>query len=281
MTFRILPLLLASALALAGAQPVRVETRTDALPMGARLWIIQGDGKVDVQGWDRPEVQLTAEFIRTPEGQETKLEVSRVDGGLKVEVHHPRRHNFNLFNLFRGRQTPVCNLTLKVPRRLSMDVRAVDGGIRVQDLEGYAGCHTVDGAITVENVQGEVHARAVDGSITARNLRARMQGGTVDGSITLDHVEGGLKLDSVDGSITAQDLDGWGEGIELKTVDGHLRVRLGQAKGIVEAKAVDGRISNRAPGLNLTGRPNHLKGSLPGRSQSITLSSVDGNIDIE
>lgn len=279
MKFRTLPILLASALTLAAAQPGRIETRTDALAMGARLWIVQGDGKVDIQGWNRPEVQLTAEFIRTPEGKEATLEVSRVDGGLKVVVHHPRRQT--LLSLFGYRHTPVCNLTLKVPRKLSMDVRAVDGGIRVQDMEGYAGCHTVDGAITVENVQGEVHARAVDGSITARNLRARMQGGTVDGSITLDHVEGGLKLDSVDGSITAQDLDGWGEGIELKTVDGHLRVRLGQAKGNVEAKAVDGRISNRAPGLNLMGKPNHLKGSIPGRSQMITLSSVDGNIDIE
>lgn len=279
MTLRPTPLLLAAALALPAAGASRTETRTEPLPMGSRLWIVQGDGRVDVKGWDRPEVQLVAEFVKGPSGEEATLEVTRVGDGLRVEVRRQHRHHF--FFWLWGKREPVCNLSLMVPRKLSMDVRAVDGGIAVQDLEGYAGCHTVDGPIRLESIQGEVHARAVDGSITAHRLKARMEGGTVDGAITVDEVEGGLNLSTVDGSITARDLDGWGEGISLKTVDGRIRVRLGQARGNVEAKAVDGRISNHVQALSLTGKPNHLHGALPGRDQRIQLTSVDGDIDID
>jgi hypothetical protein len=278
MNLRTLPLLLAAALALPASEPSRIENRTEPLPMGSKLWIVQKDGRVDVEGWDRPEVQLVAEFRKDSTGREPTLEVTHVPEGLRIEVRRPGNDRFIVLGWYRE---AVCNLTLKVPRKLSTDIRAVDGGIGVQDIEGYAGCYTVDGNIHVASIRGEVHARAVDGSITARDLKARMQAETVDGSITLDLVEGGLKLATVDGAITARDLDGWGEGIAVKTVDGHIHVHLGQAKGNVEASSVDGPITNRAANLVLEGKPNHKRGSIPGRDQTIRLTSVDGAIDFD
>lgn len=270
-------LFLCAASLLAAAQPTRTETRSEPLAMGAKLWISQGDGKVDIQGWDRPEVQLVAEFVTGPHQTEARLEVRRVDEGLRIEVG--RRHHFSIFS-FGWHHEAVCNLTLMVPRKLSMDIRTVDGGISVQDLEGYAGCRTVDGSITLKGISGEVHARAVDGAITARHLKARLKGGTVDGNITLEQVEGGLDLQTVDGSIHAEDLDGWGEGIALRTVDGNISVKLGQAKGDLELRAVDGTIHATVAGLELK-KTNRLTGRIPGRDQKITIRTVDGNIDLQ
>jgi DUF4097 and DUF4098 domain-containing protein YvlB len=247
--------------------------------MGAKLWISQGDGKVDVKGWDKPEVQLVAEFIPGAGQHEARLEVRRVGEGLEIEVKREHYHHFAFFS-FGVSHGPLCNLTLMVPRRLNLDARSVDGSISIQDLDGYAGCHTVDGAIVLRNISGEVHVRAVDGAITATNLKARMKGGSVDGSITLDQVEGGLELRTVDGAIHAENLDGWGEGISLRTVDGNIRVKLGQAKGSVEAKAVDGTIRTALPGLERS-KANRVTGSIPGRDQKISLHTVDGNIDLE
>ena len=278
MTLRSLPLLLCAAGLLAAAQPSRTETRTEALPMGAKLWISQGDGKVDVKGWDKAEVQLVAEFIPGSGNREAQLEVRRVADGLQIEVKRQHYH-FAFFSFGHGRG-PLCNLTLMVPRKLNLDARSVDGSISVQDLDGYAGCHTVDGAITLTNLSGEVHVRAVDGAITAHHLKARMKGGSVDGNITLDQVEGGLDLNTVDGSIHAEGLDGWGEGIALRTVDGNIRVKLGQAKGNLEARAVDGTIRTSLVGLERS-KTNRVTGTLPGRDQKISLRTVDGNIDLE
>lgn len=275
----ILPLLLCAAGSIQAAAP-RVETRTEPLAMGAKLWVDQGDGKVEVTGWDRPEVELVAEFIPGRGGREVKLDVQRMDGGLKILVDRPRTRSFFVFNFGRHVE-PKVNLTLKVPRKLLMAVRTVDGPIRVQSLEGYADCHTVDGNIEVQDVAGEVHARAVDGNITGRQLRARVKAHAVDGRITLQKVDGGLDLGTVDGSITAEDLDGWGEGITCKTVDGRIRVRLGQAKGVVDAKSLDASITSKVPGLAYDAPHHHLTGTVPGRTQKISLHTVDGAIEVE
>jgi DUF4097 and DUF4098 domain-containing protein YvlB len=281
MILRSLSLVLAAGLALSAGNPNRTETRTEALPMGAKLWIKQGDGKVDVQGWDRAEVQLTAEFKEGSNHGEAKLDVRRVTGGLEIEVERPHSRHFHFLTFGEWRQ-PVVDLTLKVPRRLIMDVRSVDGKIVVEDLEGYAGCHSVDGSIFLKNITGEAHVGAVDGSISVHNLNARIKGGTVDGNISLDQVAGGVDLHTVDGNITADQLDGWGEGLAFRTVDGTIRVKLGQAKGNLEAKSVDGTIRSRIPGLACAGnKTNRLTGSIPGRDQRISLHTVGGAIEVE
>jgi DUF4097 and DUF4098 domain-containing protein YvlB len=281
MILRTLSLVLAAGLALSAGDSNRTETRTEALPMGAKLWIRQGDGKVDVQGWDRAEVQLTAEFREGSNHGQAKLDVRRVAGGLEIEVERPRSKSLHFFSFGEWRQ-PVVNLTLKVPRKLIMDVRSVDGKIVVEDLEGFAGCHSVDGAIFLRNIKGEAHAQAVDGSILAQNLNARLKGGTVDGNISVDQVTGGMDLHTVDGNITAEHLDGWGEGLTFRTVDGTIRVKLGQAKGNLEAKSVDGTIRSKVPGLAFAGnRTNRLVGTIPGRDQKISLHSVGGAIEVE
>lgn len=273
-----LPILLC-AVALSAAP--RVETRTEPLAMGANLRISQGDGKVEIKGWDRPEVQLVAEFVKGSHRGEARLEVRRVADGLEIEVDRHRRRRIRI--LFFGHfREPLCNLTLMVPRKLNVDVRTVDGPIGIQDLDGYAGCHTVDGAIRLQDIRGEVHAKAVDGAIDARDLKARLKGGTVDGNISLARVEGGLDVHTVDGSITAEGLDGWGEGIALRTVDGSIRVKLGQAKGNLEARAVDGKVRVTLPGATNTSlKRNHVTCAIPGRDQKITMRTVDGNIDVD
>lgn len=267
--------------ALSAAPPSRTETRTEPLAMGANLRISQGDGKVEIKGWDKPEVQLVAEFVRGSNSGEAKLEVRRVADGLEIDVDRHRRRRIRI--LFFGRfHDPVVNLTLMVPRKLNVEVRTVDGAIGIQDLEGYAGCHSVDGPIRLQDISGEVHAKAVDGAITARNLKARLKGGTVDGDITLSQVEGGVNVHTVDGSITAEGLDGWGEGLAFRTVDGAIKVKLGKATGNLEAKAVDGRVRSDLPGAVYAGnKRNRFTCSIPGRDQKITFRTVDGNIDIE
>jgi DUF4097 and DUF4098 domain-containing protein YvlB len=273
----ILPVLAAGLVA---APPSRVERRTEPLAQGAKLWVSQTDGKVEVQGWDRPEVELVAEFHDGTRGERLELDVRRVAEGLELEVRHPGRRHFRFF--FGVHRSPVCDLVLKVPRKLCLAVHAVDGDISIRNLEGYARAQTVDGDIRLEDLSGEAFTRTVDGSITARNLRARIKGGTVDGDITLEGVEGGVELKTVDGRIVASDLDGWGEGIALTSVDGDLRVKLGKATGHLEARTRDGRIEAHAPGLQVR----HLKGGrleavLPGRTQAITLHTGDGDIRID
>lgn len=277
-SFILLPLL--STVVLAAPTFSRTETRREALAMGAKLWIQQVDGRVDVQGWDRPELELTAEFHDGSHGTKAELLLRKVAEGIEVEVKVPKVTR-RLFP-FHAHRSPRCELTLKVPRRLCLAVHSVDGGIRVTDLDGYARCEAVDGGISLENLSGEVLARTTDGDIEARRLRARISGGTVDGRITLESVEGGVDLSTTDGSIRAAQLDGWGEGIQLGTVDGSIFVKLGQARGDVDASTVDGSVQVSHPDLQIIEtRRHHLRAKIPGRDQAIRLRTIDGSIVIE
>jgi len=276
---RTTPFLLIPGLAFTAlAEAPRVEQRQEPLAMGAKLCIQQGDGRVSIEGWDRAELALVAEFCDDARGGKADLMLRRVADGLEIEVQEPRRQRF-----FLGRSQPaLCHLTLKVPRKLNVAVRSLDGDISVKDLEGYARCETVDGGIRLEGFSGEAHTRTVDGRIEARDLKARIKGRTVDGGIHLERVSGGVDLSTTDGNIEASDLDGWGEGIFLTTVDGSIRVKLGQAKGLLDAKTADGNLDATAPGLQIQEMGTHrLRARIPGREQAINLRTGDGDIHVE
>ena len=259
MLTQLLYLMLAPLFALAtlGAQtPSRTLERVEPLAMGTKLWIKQVDGRIALQGWDRPEVSLVAEFHDGSAGEKAELEMRVVPEGMEIEVRVPR-HRF----VIGFHRSPRCHLTLKVPRRLNVAARSADGSITVQDLEGYARCETADGNILLENLKGEAYVHAVDGNITARNLKARIKGGTVDGRIELERVEGG---------------------IDLRTVDGSIHATLGAATGRLEARTTDGAIRQAHAHLQIQEAKEHLlKGRIPGREQEIRLRTVDGGIRID
>jgi len=262
----------------AQAQAPRVERHQEPLAMGAKLWIQQGDGRVHIEGWDRAEVALEAEYHDDARGGKASLLLRQVSGGLEIQVMEPLRQRF-----FLGRAHPaLCHLTLKVPRQLSVAARSVDGDISVRDLEGYARCETVDGEIRLDNLSGEASTQTVDGRIEARDLKARIKGHTVDGDIHLERVAGGVDLRTTDGDIEASDLDGWGEGIFLATVDGSIRVKLGRATGNLDARTSDGELEALAPGLQIQEMGSHrLRARIPGREQAINLRTTDGDIHVE
>ncbi len=267
--------LLSATLLLAGDPTT--ESRSAKLPFGANLWVNQVDGAVRVEGWDKEEVELQAEFKESSRGERCELRMDPREGGLEIRVIPPK--HITHFGFYRS---AYCHLTLKVPRRLNLAVHSVDGAVEVRNLEGFARCETVDGAIRVERIKGEVYAHTVDGRIEGTDLNARIKGGSVDGPIHLIRVAGGIEMSTVDGRIEAEGLDGWGEGISLHTVDGPIRVRLGSAKGHIEAQTGEGRINLNAPGARVEEQQAHqLKATLPGREQKISLRTQDGSIHIE
>lgn len=274
-------LLLVPTLALslgAGSLTDRTETRREPLAMGAKFWVKQKDGRVEIQGWDRAEVEVVAEFRDSSRGERVELDLHRVAEGLELELKHPKGPHL----IFGSYTSARCHLVIKVPRKLNLAIQSVDGDISVMRLDGFARCESVDGNIHLEDITGEGVVKTVDGNIEAKHLKARLKGGTVDGRIRLEDVEGGLDLHTVDGSIEARRLHGWNEGIALRTVGGNLTVALGQAKGQVEARSKGGVIRCTAPNLSFQEQRNGLmRGEIPGGTQEIRLRSSDGDIRIE
>ena len=257
---------------------LRVETRMARLAYGSKLWVRNRNGAIKVTGWAKEEVLLTA-LVRDSGKRRIDLVLTRLGDDLDIEAHYQQPALSFSFGFV---SSPRCEMTLSVPYKLLAHFRTTNGAIAVTNLAGYARCETTNGDITLCKLSGEAVAETSNGSVEARELKARLKGGTSNGGIRLQDVEGMVKLETTNGEIQARNLDGWGEGINLSTVDGTIAVRLGEAKGNLEARTVDGAIHASNPGLVLDeSRKNVLKGHIPGRVQRIRLKTVDGRIQID
>lgn len=255
----------------------RTEKRAERLAFGSKLWVKNRNGGIRVTGWDREEVALTAE-IRDTERRKIDLIVQRKGEDLDIEaLFQQPRWNFSIGFV----QSPRCEMTLSVPRKLLAHFRTTNGTLAVSALEGFANCETTNGDIKVREIAGEVHAETSNGIIEAVKLRARIKGGTTNGRIILEDVEGGIKMETTNGSIRARNLDGWDEGISLETTNGSIEVELGKASGDLKADNTNGTLDVKVPGaqvIEMGKHEAHLK--IPGRTQKIQLSTTNGSIRV-
>ena len=224
----------------------RIERRTERLNYGSKLWVKNRNGGIRVTGWDREEVSLVAE-IRDSERRRIELVLQRRDQGLDIEaLFRQPRWNFG----FSFMQSPRCEMTLNVPRRLLAHFRTTNGTLSVATLDGFAHCETTNGDIKFRDVSGEVLAETTNGTIEASNLRAR-------------------------------NLDGWGEGISLETTNGSIEVELGKASGEIQASNSNGSLDVKPAGAQVIEASKHsARVKVPGRSQKITLSTTNGSIRV-
>ena len=268
---------LAAALALSSLALLageRTETRTEALKAGSVLSVRSANGSLRVTSWDKEQVEIRAE-IKEREDHSVKLEVRHTADGLEVEAILPSHSGWSW-----GGSDGV-SMTLQVPRRLVGHFITSNGRIEVRGLEGRQDIRTSNGTLKIEDIKGDVEARTSNGAFTARNLDGRLKGGSSNGGVTLERVTGGIDLSTSNAGITAEDLDGRGQGIDLATSNGSIKVGLGNAKGEIDAKTSNGSVHVDRSGVELveTGKA-WARLRIPGSSQTIRLRSSNGSIHL-
>jgi len=255
---------------------VRTETRVESLKFGSKLWVKNRNGAIQVTGWDKEEVSLTAQ-IRDTERRRIQLVIQRKGEDLDIEaVFQQPSWSFSFI------QSPKCEMTLSVPRKVLGFFHTTNGSIEATHVEGYARCESTNGDIRLNDITGEARAETTNGAIKARQLRARIKGSTTNGGIELVDVMGGIELSTTNGGISARNLDGWGEGISLESTNGGIHVELGKATGEIRAENTNGGLDIKVPGaqvVEISKHSAHLK--LPGKAQKITLETTNGGISVK
>ena len=253
----------------------RTEQRTEKLAQGSKLWVKNRNGGIRVTGWDKDEVALTAQ-IRDSDKRRVDLVIQRKGQDLDIEaLFQQPSWSFGVYN------SPRCEMTLKVPRKLQGHFRTTNGTVAPENLEGFARCEATNGSILVTHIRGEVHVDTTNGPIEARGLAARIKGSTTNGRIILEDIDGGIRLETTNGSIRAHNLDGWGEGIHLESTNGSIEVELGKATGDLIAENSNGSLEVKVSGgqvIEQTKHSAHVK--VPGRNQAIRLETTNGSIRV-
>jgi len=248
---RILGAVLGSLLLLAGiflaSLPARALTikneifvRTLPLSSGGSFLLDNVNGSVQVEGWDRDEVEVRAVKTSQSDGRDldqVKIEVDSDPGHVAVHTRYPQGE---------GAQVAV-EYHIHVPYRVLLgSVATVNGSVVVRGIEGSGALRSVNGDVEVLNSSGRFNARTTNGDLRLE-LNELMDGGpmdieTVNGSVVLglpSNARANLKVLSMNGDVTSE--------LPVKSIGSSpaaqsFRAHIGTGGGDISVRTINGGI---------------------------------------
>lgn len=223
-------------------------SRSYPVTSGARLEIININGRITAEASDGSAIELVAARSAKAVSDEAakelldKLEMREEasDSRVRIEVRAPRTN---------GAGGHEITWTIKVPRGVSVDLRTVNGGVRMARLDS------------------DVRARSTNGGIVGEALAAS----SVDAAVT----NGGVQIELAK-AVSAGTFD-------LEAVNGGVSISLPpDSKVDVEGRTVNGGISSSGLELEMVGEQSkrRLTGRLNGGGARVSLETVNGGLKV-
>jgi len=222
-------------------------TRSYPLAAGGRLEIINTNGRIVAEASEGAAVEVTAERVAKAASDEgardllARIEMREEVGDtrVRVETRGPSTRGFGGYEV---------TYTIKVPNGVHVDLRTVNGGVRLTGLDG------------------EVRATTTNGGVVGRALRAQV----VEGRVT----NGGVEIELLTPL-------GAGGDVELGSTNGGVRLTLpSDSRAAVSARAVNGGVTVDNLSLTISGEQSRrrVEGTLNGGGARIELSTVNGGV---
>ena len=165
------------------------------------------NGGIAVEGGPRGDILVRAKVVATAATDARARDISRSVqvsvGGNTVQSSGPTG--------LAARESWHVSYRLFVPTQTSLDLRTVNGGIKIADVEGRIAFGTVNGGVRLERLAGDVQGRTNNGGVDIDLDGAAWRGEGLD----VQTQNGGIKL-AIPEHYSAR--------LETGTVNGNLRV---------------------------------------------------------
>ena len=219
----------------------------DAAP-GTRFELINVNGRITAEPSTGTQIEVRAERIAKATSDEAAKELlgriemrEEISGDkVRVEVRPPRMS---------GPAGHEFKWTVKVPRGIAVDLRTVNGGVRMTGLEGDIRARTTNGGI-----EGfDLIATGVDAAVTNGGVNIRLARAVTSGTFDLEAVNGGVSIELPEDS-----------------------------RADISGRCVNGGVSVKNLPLEMVGEQNRrrLDAKLNGGGARITLDTVNGGVGI-
>src|SRR5687768_4031461 len=229
-------------------------SRTYTVPAGGRFELINVNGRITAEPTDGQEVVVEGRRSAKARSDEAakemlaKLEIREEVGGstVRVESRPPRMSGFGGHEI---------EWIVKVPKGLTVDLRTVNGGVRMNGLSG------------------EIHAKTTNGGVKGTNLVIdTLEASVVNGGV---EIELGSPLDATDA-------------VELTTVNGGVTLSLpSESKATIAARAVNGGVRasdelkiEKEEAANEHEARRRLNGTMNGGGARVNISTTNGGVRI-
>jgi len=194
-------------------------------------------GRIDVQGWDNPEVEVRGDI---GEGVE-KVDFSTDHGHTVIKVRVPN-HSF---------RSASADLRIKIPRDSELDISGVSSEVVVTDVEGELMAKTVSGNVRTDVFGRDAEIKTVSGDVSLRGkgkegaAGAEMHVATISGNIHVDRAGGDLEATTVSGDMSLRMEPS--RSIRLRSTSGDIGFEGKLVKGAnIDAETVSGDLTVRA-----------------------------------
>jgi hypothetical protein len=245
-------LLLATLLSLSTAGFARTESISQVypLPAGGSFILENVNGSVQVEGWARDEVEVTAVKTSRNDAQDFErvlIEVESQPGKVSVHTRYPKGD---------GGEVAV-EYHVHVPYRVLLgSVGTVNGSVLVRGVEGGGALKSVNGNVEVLNSSGRFSAKTTNGDLHLELRHLLDEGGpmnieTVNGSVVLglpSDARANLKVLSMNGEFTSD--------LPMTSTASNpaaraFRAKLGAGGGEISVRTVNGgiRLVMQRPGV--------------------------------
>jgi DUF4097 and DUF4098 domain-containing protein YvlB len=234
-----------------GAHQERVcETRTTTLkPTRGKLGVQTENGGIDVVGEDRADVVVEARVQAWAGSQSDARDIlHQVEIATSGDSIRDRGPHFHMNKGY------AVSYKLRVPRRFSVDLHTMNGGIALAHVDGELHFETTNGGVELRDLAGDVHGQTVNGGLEIALSGDRWQGKglnaeTTNGGVELsvpEHYSAHLETGTVNGGIqvnfplTVQgeiknrlstDIGGGGATIHAETTNGGVQLTHGSGAG--------------------------------------------------
>ena len=189
------------------------------LQPGGSLELQNVNGTVDVQGWDRNEIEVHA--VKTAKHKESDLERVSIEvdarpDAVSIATRYPQNEGVEV----------AVEYTIHVPHGARVEhIGTVNGTLRVAGVETVEDLHTVNGNIEVFEAGGSVHAHTTNGSLVLAvpsDMQADVEARCLNGNFSSE-----LPM-TMESSQRPREMHGklghGGAPIHLRTVNGGIRV---------------------------------------------------------
>lgn len=243
-----------------------VVERTVAFSPGGRLTIVNVNGDISIESWDRNEVKMKAEKRARAENvdearlllDKTTVRFDQTGNQIDIRTDAPK-------NPGRNRNVSVA-YTVTVPKAVDLELKTANGRVDVDDVSGAVDAKTTNGRIGLTGIVGASQAR------------------TTNGNIELSDVLGPIEAKTTNGKIEVA-LSGVGDephDIRTRTTNGGIEVTLPIGlKANLKASTVNGKINTDFP-VTVTGLiSKSVDGVINGGGRLIQLKTVNGSIRLK
>jgi DUF4097 and DUF4098 domain-containing protein YvlB len=248
-------LVLAAALPLAAAELSETIDRTIDVKSGAVVQLSNVNGRVRVSAWDQPRVRIVARKevrgdrdVVSDALRELRVDIQARNGGVIVQTHYPKRNDAaSFFDWILGENVNAeVEYDVTVPRAMSLELETVNGGIRVDGVDGRHRFETTNGKIEVSRCAGSIEASTTNGGIAAELLQVAK-----------------------------------GQRLEFETTNGRIQVTVPRDLAVdVDAGTTNGSIESELPVATTRVSRNSLRGSINGGGTPLRLRTTNGGIEI-